>query len=79
MIGTLPGAYRNVQGIWLRLFDKAGPLIPNAAEAEYTRAETERQRAEAEYIRAEIEHQRAEAAEAELTFLRAQLAQLKGQ
>ncbi len=64
-IGVWEGAYHNEQGVWLRLFDKAGRLIPNAAEAEYTRAE--------------IEYQRAEAAEAELALLRAQLAQLKGQ
>ena len=64
-IGVWEGAYHNEQGVWLRLFDKADHLIPNAAEAEHDRAEAERQRAET--------------AEAELTRLRQFLARLKGE
>lgn len=78
-IGVYEGAYHNEQGFWLRLFNKAGNLIPNAAENEYSRAETERQRAENEYSRAETERRRAETAETELTRLRQELAQLKGE
>ena len=63
-IGIWEGAYHNEPGAWLRLFDKAGHLIPNASETEHNRAEVERQRAET--------------AEAELTRLREELARLKG-
>ncbi|MFN8492305.1 MAG: Uma2 family endonuclease [Caldilineaceae bacterium] len=77
-IGLWDGEYHQTSARWLRLFDKAGQLIPTAAEAGYVLAEAERQRAEAEHLRAEAERQRAEAAEAELARLKAELARLKG-
>ena len=92
-LGTWQGTYQEEEGIWLRLFDENGRLIPTRAEAEAQRAEAERQRAEAERQRAETERQKAEIerqkaeaerqradkAEAELEQLRAELARLRGE
>lgn len=78
-IGLWIGDYHQTNATWLRLFDKAGQLIPTAAEAGYVLAEVERQRAETEALRAEAERQRADTAEAELARLRAELARLKGE
>jgi Uma2 family endonuclease len=71
-LGTWEGLYqRRVQGVWLRLFEADGRLVPLFAEAAEQRAEATEQRAEAE-------RQRAEAAEAELARLRALLADQGG-
>jgi Uma2 family endonuclease len=78
-LGTWEGPYHGyVQGVWLRLFDADGRLVPLFAEAEHQRAEAEHRQAEAERQRAEAERQRAEAAEAELARLRALLAEKGG-
>lgn len=76
-LGVWEGVYQSEPGVWLRLFDEYGQLIPTAAEAEGQRAAAALQRAEAERQRAEAERQRAEAAEAELAQLKARLAQLE--
>jgi Uma2 family endonuclease len=63
-IGFWHGVWRRREYDWVRLFRPDGSLVPNQAE-----------RAEAAQERAEAERQRAEAAEAELTRLRALLAE----
>ncbi|MCS6773725.1 MAG: hypothetical protein NZ693_06395, partial [Thermoflexales bacterium] len=60
-LGVWAGVYGGVDNRWLRVYDRAGRLVPTFAEAERQRAEAERQRAEAERQRAEAERQRAEA------------------
>jgi len=60
-LGTWEGTFQQEPGVWLRLFDRAGQLIPTEAEAERQQAEAERQRADAEYQRADAEYQRADA------------------
>jgi Uma2 family endonuclease len=69
-LGLWHGRFLEEEGVWLRLFDEDGRLIPTTAEAEHQRAETEHQRAE-------TERQRADKAEAELEQLRAELARLQ--
>jgi len=85
-LGIWQGTFLEEEGIWLRLFDENGLLIPTRAEAEaqraeaeHHRAETERQKAEIERQKAEAERQRADKAEAELEQLRAELARLRGE
>ena len=84
-LGLWRGTVLGREDQWVRLFRPDGSLVPSKdewieaerqrAEAERQRAEAERQRAEAERQRAEAERQRAESAEAELTRLRALLAE----
>jgi Uma2 family endonuclease len=61
------------EGLWVRLFDSTGRMIPTLGEAAEARAAAERARADAEHARAEAERARAEAAEAELKRLRSLL------
>jgi Uma2 family endonuclease len=74
-LGTWEGTFQHVHGTWLRFYDAQGQLVLLTGESERQRAEQEHQRAEQERQRAEQEHQRAEAAEAELTRLKALLAE----
>jgi Uma2 family endonuclease len=68
-LGTWEGLFQGTaRGVWLRLFDADGRLLPLYVEAE-------RQRADAEHQRAEAERQRADAAVADLVRLRALLAE----
>ena len=60
-LGSWQGEWEGMNATWIRLFRPDGSLVPTKAEAEHQRAEAERQRAEA--------------AEAELSRLRALLAQ----
>jgi hypothetical protein len=62
-LGTWKGFFLRDAGIWLRLFDHEGQVVPTAEESVRTQAEAERQRAEA--------------AEAELTRLRIRLVALE--
>jgi Uma2 family endonuclease len=81
-LGTWTGSYLGKQEVYLRFYDKAGNLVPSAAdreEAEKQRAETEKQRAEAEKQRAEVEKQRAEAEKQRADAAEAELARLKAQ
>jgi hypothetical protein len=67
-LGVWDGAYQGCESRWLRFFDQQGRVARIASESEQARAE-------AEHRRAETERQRAEAAEAELTRLKAMLAE----
>jgi len=69
-LGLWHGVVEDKEGDWLRLFRADGSLVP-------TKAEAAEERAEAEHQRAEAERQRADAVEAELTRLRALLAERK--
>jgi Uma2 family endonuclease len=55
-IGTWRGEFLHQPGLWLRLFDAEGQLIPTEAEAERQRAEAAE--AELAQLRAELERQR---------------------
>lgn len=59
-IGRWWGSYEGRERFWVRWYDRAGRLLPTAAELERQRAELERQRAERERERAEMERQRAD-------------------
>lgn len=65
-LGTWTGQYQGKDGVYLRFFDKAGNLIPSAAE----QARAAKTRAEAEKRRADQEKERADKAEAELDRLK---------
>jgi Uma2 family endonuclease len=72
--GFWKGVFKGKTYPWLRLFRPDGNLVPTEAEAEGQRADAEHRQAEKERQRADAERQRADAAEAELTRLRALLA-----
>jgi len=89
-LGLWEGVVRTVEsseaeeGIWLRLFDPAGRLIPTLGEAaearaaaESARANTERAQAAAEGIRADAEHARADAERARADAAEAELKRLR--
>jgi len=85
-LGLWQGTFLEEEGVWLRLFDENGRLIPTAAEAAQQQAEAAQQQAEAAQQQAEAAQQKAEAerqrankAEAELEQLRAELARLRGE
>lgn len=77
-LGLWQGSFLEEEGIWLRLFDEDGQIIPTAAEAAQQQAETAQRQVEAAKQQAEAERQRADKAEAELERLRAELARLRG-
>jgi Uma2 family endonuclease len=75
-LGFWHGVWQTLEKDWIRLFDRAGNLMPTAEEDADRWAEAakvEREQAEAERERAEAERRRADAAEAELARLRARL------
>lgn len=61
-LGKWEGVYQGEPGIWLRLFDEDGQLIPTAAEYANQQAEAEKHRANIERRRAEAARQQAETA-----------------
>jgi hypothetical protein len=69
-LGYWEGIYQNRDGIWLRIFDSQGELIPTQVEAETQRANHEAQARQ-------IAEERADEMEQQLRQLQAELAQLR--
>ncbi|HSK80128.1 MAG TPA: Uma2 family endonuclease [Thermoanaerobaculia bacterium] len=73
--GFWQGVFNNKTYLWLRLFRPDGNMVLTEAETERQRADAARQQADAARQQADAERQRANEAEAELTRLRALLAE----
>jgi Uma2 family endonuclease len=69
-LGYWEGIYQNRDGIWLRIFDSQGELIPTQVEAETQRANHEAQARQ-------VAEERANEMEQQLRQLQAELAQLR--
>jgi Uma2 family endonuclease len=84
-LGTWEGVYQETHAVWPRFFDAQGRMVSTEienqqqrTEDERKRADDERKRADDERKRADDERKRAESLQAELTRVKAMLAERSG-